>query len=104
MSLRLEKTLHCGVKFCGGCNPRYERRQALADLEQMYKGSVCFDIAKEHTVYDLLLVIGGCSNCCASYDEYKAENGIIKMWDKTFIEDISSKIEQLLIVVNKSAG
>lgn len=71
--------MHIGVKFCGGCNPRYDRR---AYYESMIKRhpSHAFSIAEEGGFYDCLLVIGGCSSCCASHDEYHY-NKLIKVWD-----------------------
>jgi len=46
-------------------------------------------------LYDLLLVIGGCTNCCASYEQFNTKEGVIKMWDKTQIEKIARAIKEL---------
>lgn len=88
--------LHCGVKFCGGCNPRYERMDALAKLKAFFKGKVDFDYAKENIDYDVLLVIGGCTNCCASHEQYEARKGTLKMWEEASIERISESIEKII--------
>ena len=96
MSPDENKVFNCGVKFCGGCNPKYERGLALADLKSRFTGVADFNNAEENTVYDLLLVIGGCTNCCASYKEYIALNGVIKMWDKSCIEEVFEGIERIL--------
>jgi len=87
--------LRCGVRFCGGCNPRYDRGKALVTLEEGLKGEVDFVIAEENVLYDLLLVIGGCTNCCASYEQFNTKEGVIKMWDKTQIEKIARAIKEL---------
>lgn len=49
----------CGVRFCGGCNPRYERGKALTIIKEHFNGRVDFSIAQENVEYDLLLIIGG---------------------------------------------
>ncbi|MCL1981809.1 MAG: hypothetical protein FWG53_01790 [Clostridiales bacterium] len=89
--------LHCGVRFCGGCNPRYERIKALEELKSRLNGKASFSFAEEGASYDVLLVIGGCPNCCASYEQYEAVRGAIKVWDESHIEGASSKIEILLM-------
>lgn len=85
--------MKCGVRFCGGCNPRYDRRQALNQIESQFK-DIDFINAAEGVPHDLLLVIGGCSNCCASYEQFETKDGILKMWDKTHIERILDDIQK----------
>ncbi len=82
-----------GVKFCGGCNPRYDRGKAYEALKEKLKDKAEFVIAEEGKVYDHLLVIGGCTNCCASYCQYEAKNDTILMWDREHISEIINKIE-----------
>jgi len=84
-----------GVKFCGGCNPRYDRGKALAALREYFKEKVVLVNAEEGVEYDFLLVIGGCTNCCASYCQYKAKKDIILMWSKDHLENAINKIEKL---------
>jgi len=87
---------YCGVKFCGGCNPRYDRVEALEKIKATFDGKVNFDYAKENVNYDVLLVIGGCTNCCASFEQYKAKNGTLKMWEESAIPRITESIEKYL--------
>jgi hypothetical protein len=82
-----------GVKFCGGCNPRYDRGKALADIKKEMQGQAEFVVAEEGGEYDYLLVIGGCTNCCASYSQYKVRNDMIRMWDNGHIENTISKLK-----------
>lgn len=82
-----------GVKFCGGCNPRYDRGKALADIKKETQGQAEFVVAEEGGEYDYLLVIGGCTNCCASYSQYKVRNDTIRMWDNGHIENTISKLK-----------
>ena len=63
--------MKCGVRFCGGCNPRYDRGEALNQIKDRLKDSdIEFKITTEDEQYDDLLIIGGCTNCCAGYDQF----------------------------------
>lgn len=72
--------MHIGVKFCGGCNPRYDRRAYYEATIKRHPAHV-FSIAQEGVPYDCLLVIGGCSSCCASHEQYDYTR-LIKVWDE----------------------
>ena len=78
--------MKCGVKFCGGCNPRFERGIAYETIQQELQGEIEFVYAEEDVPYDVLLVIGGCTNCCASHDQYITRRGVIKIWDQEALE------------------
>lgn len=67
-----------GVRYCGGCNPHYDRGMAVKSFKEKHTE---FDVqtAAEDESYDLLLVVGGCSACCASYEQFAAEK-IVKLW------------------------
>ena len=77
--------MKCGVKFCGGCNPRYDRGSGYEAIKENLQEEIDFEYAEEGVAYDVLLVFGGCTNCCASYDQYVTKRGVIKVWD---LEDI----------------
>lgn len=69
-----------GIKFCGGCNPQFDRRKVfehiIDSLEKHFaKLSLNADIkcAEENTEYDYLILIGGCGNCCTSYNNSDAK-------------------------------
>lgn len=53
-----------GVKYCGGCNPRYDR---VACLERLKQGRPDDRIvtARPGVYYDVLLVLCGCLSRCA---------------------------------------
>lgn len=83
-----------GVKFCGGCNPRYDRGKALEAIKKEIHEEAEFVMAEEGAEYDYLLVIGGCTNCCASYRQYKARKDTIRMWDESHIENAIMQIKK----------
>ncbi len=87
--------MRIGIKFCGGCNPRYDRGKAFEIIKKELEGKADFVIAEEGMVYDHLLVIGGCTNCCASYNQYTVKGEILLMWDQSHIETTIEKIKNM---------
>ncbi len=86
--------MKCGVRFCGGCNPRYDRGKALDEIKEQLN-DIEFTYACEGEKYDVILVIGGCTNCCASYEQFATREGVIKMWDAADIHRIVKVIRDL---------
>jgi len=56
-----------GIKFCGGCNPRYDRKMVKEKIKKLSHGMYEVSMAKENEFYELLIVISGCRNSCANY-------------------------------------
>lgn len=84
------------IKYCGGCNPRYDRGELVNKLKKHFDSKIEFDTAKENTEYDGLIVIGGCTNCCPSYLHYNTKTEPILIWDQDNIEHIITKIEECI--------
>jgi len=82
--------LKIGIKYCGGCNPYYDRVALVKRIESRLQGKVEFVSAANDDV-DLVLAVEGCNTACAdlsSFDENK-----IRIITKTedaddFIQDI----------------
>ena len=53
-----------GVRYCGGCNPRFDRAEGVRRLAAACPGA-SVESAEPGRMYDLLLIVGGCSACCA---------------------------------------
>ena len=52
-----------GIKFCGGCNPQYDRKACVEQLMARLPDPV--KIAAPGVPYDAVYVICGCQVCCA---------------------------------------
>jgi hypothetical protein len=87
----MDNKIKCGVRFCGGCNPRYERGKALKEIEHDV-ANMNFTHAIEDDPYDVLLVIGGCPACCAAYKHFDVKGEIYKIWDRAQIEDVKKQL------------
>jgi ethanolamine utilization protein EutA (predicted chaperonin) len=58
-----------GIKFCGGCNPKYDRREVYDSIIAQF-GEACVSLADPSRREDVLCVICGCASKCAAYSEY----------------------------------
>lgn len=83
--------MKCGVRFCGGCNPRFERGAVFQKFQKEIP-SIDFSHAVEGERYDILLVIGGCTACCASYGQFDVTGGVYKIWDEAQIEKVKEEL------------
>ncbi|MBQ9061819.1 MAG: hypothetical protein IJ121_03175 [Eubacterium sp.] len=82
----------CAVKFCGGCNPRYDRGAAYRRVKEETKDAAVFEIAAEGKHYDVLLIIRGCTQCPYLYEEINADQRIIC----TSLDGVQDAIDQLI--------
>ena len=69
--------MKCAVKFCGGCNPRYDRGAAYGKIKDQTKEFAGFEVAKEGTSYDALMIIRGCTQCPYLYEEFEAKERFV---------------------------
>ena len=80
-----------GTKFCGGCNPKYDRINALEYMKvqlENYK----FSYVKDEEIYDYIVIICGCHAICASHGNIKftKEKFILKS-----IDDVQKIVDKL---------
>ena len=64
-----------GVKFCGGCNPMYDRGKLFEKTKEAYPDHT-FEMADDTRKYEKLLVICGCERACADTSRYICEREI----------------------------
>ncbi len=63
-------------KFCGGCNPNYDRLKALDNLIKKHpEWEVNYDY--ENNCNDKCIVICGCKRACADISKIKAKQVIV---------------------------
>ena len=70
-----------GVKFCGGCNPNYDRGALYRMILEAYPDH-SFETVDENKKYELLLVICGCDRACADVSRYDYERKITVSEDR----------------------
>ena len=64
--------LRVGIKYCGGCNPAYDR-VALADyIKKSLHGRAEF-VPLDSDGIDLVLAVEGCKTCCADLSPFEGK-------------------------------
>ena len=61
------------IKYCGGCNPDYDRVALVKRLEERLIGKVEFVSAEDENI-DLILAVEGCKTACADLSAFKGTN------------------------------
>ena len=59
-----------GIKYCGGCNPEYDRVALVEQIRCALKGKVEFVSAQSEGV-ELILAVQGCATACADLSPFK---------------------------------
>lgn len=82
------------VKFCGGCNPGYDRGTAYQKIREAVADCAEISLPAEGQVYDALLIIRGCTGCPYLYEEIDANERILCV-KQDDIPDVIQKIRNL---------
>ena len=61
------------VKYCGGCNPRYDRVQFVRDLQENFPEIEFAGVDAPDP--DFALVVCGCPVCCVSHERLTGRRG-----------------------------
>jgi len=64
--------LKVGIKYCGGCNPYYDRVDLVKQIESRLQGKVEFVSAGNDDV-DLVLAVEGCQTACADLESFQGK-------------------------------
>jgi hypothetical protein len=64
--------LKVGIKYCGGCNPYYDRVALVKRIETRLAGKVEF-VAAAHKQIDLVLAVEGCNTACAELSQFDSK-------------------------------
>lgn len=65
-----------GIKYCGGCNPGYDRKKLVEKLMSEHL-EVTFEIARENILYDIVVVINGCRRACSEHESLKGVDKLL---------------------------
>lgn len=90
--------MRIGVKYCGGCNPRYNRRDLVACLRQSFPGQDIregLDAQTANFAPELALVLNGCASACAEHDDFTGSLGKVVIDSAEGYDEISAALAQL---------
>ena len=59
-----------GLKYCGGCNPEYDRVALVRHIEESLQGRVRF-VSPESEGIGLILAVEGCGTACADLSTFQ---------------------------------
>ncbi|MBW9171041.1 hypothetical protein [Clostridium estertheticum] len=62
-----------GIKYCGGCNPTYERIDVVLRIKKKIGTSQNIETIKQGIFYDIVIILCGCSRACASHNNIEAK-------------------------------
>ncbi len=62
--------LKIAVKYCGGCNPNYDRVALVKQIEESLSGKAAF-VATDSNGISVVLAVVGCSIACADLTPFR---------------------------------
>ena len=83
--------LKVGIKYCGGCNPDYDRVALFKSIEERLIGHVQF-VSPEGADINLILAVEGCRTACADLSSFNGN----KIRLITQSEDAKDFIQEIL--------
>jgi hypothetical protein len=54
-----------GIRYCGGCNPSYERVEMIQQVESSLKDRFIFSVNDQQDL-DIMVFVCGCPRACAN--------------------------------------
>jgi len=93
-----------GVKFCGGCNPKYDRKSLYDNLKNENKNIKYLPVSSNTNSfeYDFIIVFCGCAVGCADYNNYKTKTKYIVINSEEEIHKFKNEIEEIYNIHEKS--
>ena len=82
-----------GVKYCGGCNPRYDRT-AFFDTVKKRCPEAEFQYVQPEVISDHLLVVCGCPSRCADISTIQVIGDTFKVSEESQMEQLITEIKQ----------
>ncbi len=82
--------LRVGLKYCGGCNPEYDRVAVKNRIEKSLQDKVLF-VSPESDDKEMILAIQGCKIACADLSPFQG----MKIWKVTNLEDAQKFIKEV---------
>lgn len=72
------------IRYCGGCNPRYDRTEIVRRLKERFPG-LLFSYDKEERC-EAAVIVCGCSSACADHVGYNGIYGKMIIWQDQNLE------------------
>ncbi|MBO8182432.1 MAG: hypothetical protein H0Z28_06520 [Archaeoglobus sp.] len=69
-----------GIKYCGGCNPTYEREKIEKTIRKNFNAEIVYTSSLENV--DVLVFINGCKHACAIESIGSPESRRVVLFDE----------------------
>ncbi len=83
-----------GIKYCGGCNPRYDRTNIIERLKRDLPESEVFAAAPAADM-DYVVVVCGCRSACALVDGLIGRHGRAILTESDAYEGLLNELERI---------
>lgn len=87
--------LQIAMKYCGGCQEYYDRIAGAKMIQRACKDCAEFSPAQDNKVYDLVLIVCGCTVLCPDYQNIHSKHGHIIVFGS---EDFENAIRQIKLL------
>ena len=88
--------MEVGVKYCGGCNPRYNRKALLQRLITHFKDKIAFQNISGEKTYDIILVLSACKTNCTDFQSLKSRKGFVCVTGEEDYEEVVGELAKLV--------
>lgn len=95
LNRNMGQTVRVGLKYCGGCDPEYDRVSLVKHIQESLHGKVEF-VKHESEGVRLILAVEGCSTACADLSAFQGmEIRVITNIEgaERFIKEIGTQLE-----------
>lgn len=75
--------VYVGLKYCGGCTPRFDRVAFVRHLQKYVSGRVRF-VPYDDERAGHILVIAGCESACVDFEVFKGKEIHLASAEKDF--------------------
>ena len=83
------------VKYCGGCNPRYDRRAVAKSLAKTLPEAEFLETHMDGPV-DFVAVLCGCPSACAAHEDLQGRCGKIVASSEEEAANLEKALEAML--------
>jgi hypothetical protein len=87
---KMMRTRRIGLKYCGGCNPKYDRMQAVESIKKRLEEKVDL-VSYEDPDAEETLVVTGCPTACVDLKPFEGR----PLWIVTNLREVACFIETM---------
>ena len=81
-----------GLRYCGGCNPRFDRVALVRELVRRFP-QAAFSPAQPGSRYAAVLAVCGCSAQCAGREDLDGE--VLVLWSPEQFDQAARRLQTL---------